>query len=243
MTGVGPRQCYRLVVDYSERNAPLLALARQSDKFDVQMARLDAGDYLVEGGVLIERKTYADFVRLARCCTLAEFAEPDDRNGGYRRHQHHRRGFHPCAGDIGLLARAPRRFLHNAGVRTLSQSPGRALPTGSARNGHRIGAGSVGESLIASMQQRRDCLVFVGTVGEGDRRDAQQVRRRHPEELTHPANAGLSRVTCPSRGNGGQKLVQTRPSRKPQCSRCRDTMTSGDWGNRSDALATPTVPS
>ena len=61
MTGVGPRQCYRLVVDYSERSAPLLALARQSDKFDVQMARLDAGDYLVEGGVLIERKTYADF--------------------------------------------------------------------------------------------------------------------------------------------------------------------------------------
>ena len=61
MTGVGPRQCYRLVVDYSERSAPLLALARQSDKFDVQMARLDAGDYLVEGGALIERKTYADF--------------------------------------------------------------------------------------------------------------------------------------------------------------------------------------
>jgi ERCC4-type nuclease len=29
--------------------------------FDVQMARLDAGDYLVEGGVLVERKTYADF--------------------------------------------------------------------------------------------------------------------------------------------------------------------------------------
>jgi DNA excision repair protein ERCC-4 len=61
MTGDGPRQRYRLVVDHSERSAPLLDLARQSDVFDVEMTRLEAGDYLVEGGVLVERKTYADF--------------------------------------------------------------------------------------------------------------------------------------------------------------------------------------
>jgi len=61
MTGDGPRQRYRLVVDHSERSAPLLDLARQSNVFDVEMTRLEAGDYLVEGGVLVERKTYADF--------------------------------------------------------------------------------------------------------------------------------------------------------------------------------------
>jgi Fanconi anemia group M protein len=61
MTGDGPRQRYRLVVDHSERSAPLLDLARQSDVFDVEMTRLEAGDYLVEGAVLVERKTYADF--------------------------------------------------------------------------------------------------------------------------------------------------------------------------------------
>lgn len=60
MTGVAPGR-YNLLVDHSERSAPLLALARQSGVFDVQLTRLEAGDYLVEGGVLVERKTYADF--------------------------------------------------------------------------------------------------------------------------------------------------------------------------------------
>jgi ERCC4-type nuclease len=48
-------------VDYSERNAPLLELVRQSGVFDVQMVRLEIGDYLIDGGVIVERKTYADF--------------------------------------------------------------------------------------------------------------------------------------------------------------------------------------
>jgi DNA excision repair protein ERCC-4 len=61
MTGDGPRRRYRLVVDHSERSAPLLDLARQSDVFNVQMVRLEAGDYVIDGGVLVERKTYADF--------------------------------------------------------------------------------------------------------------------------------------------------------------------------------------
>ena len=55
------RQRHRLHVDYSERNAPLLELARLSGVFDVQMVHLDIGDYLIDGGVIIERKTYADF--------------------------------------------------------------------------------------------------------------------------------------------------------------------------------------
>ena len=55
------RQRHRLDVDYSERNVPLLELARQSGVFDVRMVRLAIGDYLIDGGVIVERKTYADF--------------------------------------------------------------------------------------------------------------------------------------------------------------------------------------
>jgi len=39
----------------------LLDLARRCGEFDVQMARLNTGDYFIEGGVVVERKTYADF--------------------------------------------------------------------------------------------------------------------------------------------------------------------------------------
>jgi DNA excision repair protein ERCC-4 len=52
---------YRLRVDFSERNAALLDLARACGDFDIQMERLAVGDYDVDGGVVIERKTYADF--------------------------------------------------------------------------------------------------------------------------------------------------------------------------------------
>ena len=51
------RQRHRLDVDYSERNAPLLELARQSGVFDVRMVRLAIGDYLIDSGVIVERKT------------------------------------------------------------------------------------------------------------------------------------------------------------------------------------------
>jgi DNA excision repair protein ERCC-4 len=52
---------YLLRVDFSERNTQLLDLVRRCDEFDVQMARLAVGDYYIDDGVIIERKTYADF--------------------------------------------------------------------------------------------------------------------------------------------------------------------------------------
>jgi len=52
---------YLLRVDFSERNAGLLDLARRCGEFDVQMARLNTGDDFIESGVVVERKTYADF--------------------------------------------------------------------------------------------------------------------------------------------------------------------------------------
>ena len=57
---VDERRCH-LHVDFSERNAALLGLARRCGSFDVRMVRLPIGDYLIDGGVLVERKTYADF--------------------------------------------------------------------------------------------------------------------------------------------------------------------------------------
>lgn len=54
-------QRYRVQVDHSERDAQLLELLRQSDGFDVRMARLTVGDYLIGDEVLIERKTIVDF--------------------------------------------------------------------------------------------------------------------------------------------------------------------------------------
>lgn len=51
----------RLEVDFTERGARLLDLARRCGAFDVRIQRLSAGDYLVAGAVLVERKTYTDF--------------------------------------------------------------------------------------------------------------------------------------------------------------------------------------
>lgn len=50
-----------LRVDFSERRSALLDLAQASGAFDVRLERLAAGDYLLGAGVLVERKTYADF--------------------------------------------------------------------------------------------------------------------------------------------------------------------------------------
>lgn len=52
---------HRIQVDHSERAAPLLELLRKSQDFEVRIARLTAGDYLVDDEVLIERKTIVDF--------------------------------------------------------------------------------------------------------------------------------------------------------------------------------------
>jgi DNA excision repair protein ERCC-4 len=56
-----PAKRHVLRVDHSERHATLLDLARTCADFDVRMERLDVGDYCIDGRVVIERKTYADF--------------------------------------------------------------------------------------------------------------------------------------------------------------------------------------
>jgi ERCC4-type nuclease len=57
---VRPRR-HQLSVDFSERNAAVLDLARACDDFNVHMADLPIGDYCIDGGVVVDRKTYADF--------------------------------------------------------------------------------------------------------------------------------------------------------------------------------------
>jgi ERCC4-type nuclease len=52
---------WRLRVDISERHAALLDLARGCGDFEICMERLRVGDYLMDGGIVIERKTYSDF--------------------------------------------------------------------------------------------------------------------------------------------------------------------------------------
>jgi hypothetical protein len=54
------KSAHQLVVDHSERDSALLDALRRSGYFDVQMDRLAAGDYLVNGEVLVERKTIRD---------------------------------------------------------------------------------------------------------------------------------------------------------------------------------------
>ena len=56
-----PARRFVLRVDHSERHATLLDLVRTCIDFDVRMERLDIGDYCIDGRVVIERKTYADF--------------------------------------------------------------------------------------------------------------------------------------------------------------------------------------
>jgi ERCC4-type nuclease len=55
-----PNSVHQLVVDHSERPSALLDAVRRSGWFDVQMDRLATGDYLVNGEVLVERKTIRD---------------------------------------------------------------------------------------------------------------------------------------------------------------------------------------
>jgi ERCC4-type nuclease len=57
--GVAARHVLR--VDFSEQHSALFDLARASGDFDVHLERLVVGDYFVDGGALVERKTYLDF--------------------------------------------------------------------------------------------------------------------------------------------------------------------------------------
>ena len=52
---------YRLRVDISERNAALVDLARDCGDFDVPWNGLPSVTTCVDGGVVVERKTYVDF--------------------------------------------------------------------------------------------------------------------------------------------------------------------------------------
>lgn len=53
----------RIVVDDRERDEALLRCLRERDGVAVVRERLPLGDYCVDGGVLFERKTAADFAR------------------------------------------------------------------------------------------------------------------------------------------------------------------------------------
>jgi ERCC4-type nuclease len=57
----GHRARHELLVDPSERHAALVSLASQCDDFEVRMERLTVGDYCLDRGIVVERKTYADF--------------------------------------------------------------------------------------------------------------------------------------------------------------------------------------
>lgn len=61
VTAVPGSRRYLLRVDFSERHAALLDLARSCGDFDVQLERLAVGEYFIDRGVVVERKTYADF--------------------------------------------------------------------------------------------------------------------------------------------------------------------------------------
>jgi DNA excision repair protein ERCC-4 len=52
---------YQLRVDFAERHATLLDLLQKSDAFAVHLERLAVGDYVIDGGIVVERKTYTDF--------------------------------------------------------------------------------------------------------------------------------------------------------------------------------------
>jgi len=57
----GDRARHELLVDPSERHAALVGLVSQCPDFDVRMERLTVGDYCIDRGIVVERKTYADF--------------------------------------------------------------------------------------------------------------------------------------------------------------------------------------
>lgn len=52
---------HRLCVDLCERHAALFDLVQKSADFEAHLEPLTVGDYLIDGGVIVERKTYADF--------------------------------------------------------------------------------------------------------------------------------------------------------------------------------------
>lgn len=54
---------HELLVDRAERHAALVELALQCDDFTVRIEHLAVGDYWIDRGIVVERKSYADFAR------------------------------------------------------------------------------------------------------------------------------------------------------------------------------------
>jgi ERCC4-type nuclease len=52
---------HELLVDGAERHAALVELARQCNDFTVHVEHLAVGDYWIDRGIVVERKSYADF--------------------------------------------------------------------------------------------------------------------------------------------------------------------------------------
>jgi len=52
---------HELLIDPAERHAALVDLIFQCADFEVRMKHLTVGDYCLDRGIVIERKTYADF--------------------------------------------------------------------------------------------------------------------------------------------------------------------------------------
>jgi len=55
-----PHLVHQLVVDHSESRAELLEALRRCGRFDIKLARLATGDYLIDNAALIERKSVGD---------------------------------------------------------------------------------------------------------------------------------------------------------------------------------------
>ena len=51
---------HELLVDSAERHAALVELARQCDDFTVRIEHLAVGDYWIDRGIVVERKSYTD---------------------------------------------------------------------------------------------------------------------------------------------------------------------------------------
>lgn len=56
-----PDSVHQIAVDHSEGHSALLDAVRRSGVFEVRIAHLGTGDYLIDNKVLIERKSVADF--------------------------------------------------------------------------------------------------------------------------------------------------------------------------------------
>ena len=55
-------EVYEIIADDREQSSKLLEALAAFDRVSVRVERLALGDYLIDGGLLVERKTIADLV-------------------------------------------------------------------------------------------------------------------------------------------------------------------------------------